>query len=455
MKDWIEACADGAYWIVNAQIVDPVADRVTEGALRVEAGRIAELVEGDPGSTDAMPVLDARGLHLAPGLIDMHVHLREPGFEHKETVASGAKAAASGGVTTIACMPNTQPVCDNGSVVRFIREQAARTGLCRVLPVGAITQGSASKQLADMGEMLAAGAVAFSDDGLPVTDAGLLRHAMEQSLGYDALLISHAEELALSKGGAMHEGEVSTRLGLKGIPREAEDIATDRDIRLAAMTGGRLHIAHVSSRNSVEIIRQAKAAGARVTAETAPHYLLLDHTALASYDTHKKMNPPIREREDQEALIEGLLDGTLDCIATDHAPHTEIDKDVEFAFAPNGVVGLETSLSAVITRLVDTELMSLPKAIALLSSEPAAILGLDGGRLEPGRPADLLLFDPEESWQVTGQALASKSKNTPFEGMILRGRARATFLGGRPVFVRDGGEEHWSPNPWSEASAVV
>jgi dihydroorotase len=296
--------------------------------------------------------------------------------------------------------------------------------------------------------------VAFSDDGLPVKDAGILRHAMEHALSWDALIISHAEEPSLSQGGIMHEGAVSTRLGLRGIPRESEDVAVDRDIRLAAMTGARLHIAHVSSGGAVDIIRRAKAAGVRVSAETAPHYLLLDDGALAGYDSHKKMNPPLRETRDQEALVAGLLDGTLDCVATDHAPHTEVDKDQELAYAPFGVVGLETSLAALITRLVKTGLMTLPAAVALMTSRPAEILRVEGGRLETGLAADLVLFDPDERWTVAGRELASKSKNTAFEGLAVSGRVRATFLGGRLVYMRtpaaeaaaaEGARESWHP----------
>ena len=454
MKDWVATSAAGEYWIENVRLIDPAAGREFPGALRVSAGRIADIAEGGRGAKASKGAIDGEGLCLAPGLIDMHVHLREPGYEHKETVATGSRAAARGGVTSMACMPNTDPVCDNGSVVRFIREQAEKAGLCRVLPVGAITKASKSEMLADFGEMLDAGAVAFSDDGRPVTDAGILRHAMEHALSWDALLISHAEELSLSQGGVMHEGAASTRLGLRGIPREAEDIGVDRDIRLAAMTGARLHIAHVSSANAVDIIRRAKAAGVRVSAETAPHYLLLDDGALVGYDSNKKMNPPLREPRDQAALVAGLLDGTLDCVATDHAPHTEIDKDQELAYAPFGVVGLETSLAALITRLVKTGLMTLTAAVALMTSRPAGILRLESGRLEVGQAADLALFDPDETWTVSGRELASRSKNTAFEGMTLSGRIRATFLGGRLVYQRvpagkagagAGLQESWHP----------
>jgi dihydroorotase len=460
MQQWLEKTQGGNFRIAGARIVDPVAGREFDGALDVAAGKIVAVHEGEPPAAAAgVSVLDAGGLCLAPGLIDMHVHFREPGQEDKETVETGSRAAARGGVTAVACMPNTDPICDNASVVRLIREQAARAGFCNVWPVGAITSGSKSEQLADIGEMLDVGAIAFSDDGRPVETSGLLRHAMELALSRDALLISHAEDLSLAKGGCMHEGAVSTRLGLKGIPREAEDIATDRDVRLAGMTGARLHIAHVASGASVEIIRRAKAAGIRVTAETAPHYLLLDHSALEGYDSHKKMNPPLRESSDQAALIEGLVDGTLDCVATDHAPHTEIEKEQELAYAPFGVIGLETLLPALITRLVGGGLMSLPAAVALVTSRPAAILGLEAGRLEPGLPADLCLFDPDEVWQAHGVEMASKSNNTPFEGMKLSGRVRGTFLGGYPVFMRtgieDGASESWIPRPWRAGAALA
>ncbi|MBN2171922.1 MAG: dihydroorotase [Candidatus Krumholzibacteriota bacterium] len=458
MQDWIDRCETGRFWIANARLVDPASERVVTGALHVADGRIAGRREGAaPEGGD--PVLDAGGLHLAPGLVDMHVHLREPGREDRETVATGSRAAARGGVTTMACMPNTDPPVDSGAMVRFVREKAAAAGLCRVLPVGAVTLGQAGRQLADLGEMHAAGAVAFSDDGLPVADAALLRHAMEHALTWDLLLISHAEEPALSQGGHMHEGAMATRLGLKGIPRESEDVAVDRDLRLAGMTGARLHIAHVSSRGAVDILRRAKAAGVRATAEVTPHHLLLTDADLADYDPHKKMNPPLREAADQEALVQGLLDGTLDCVATDHAPHTEVDKGQEFAAAPFGVTGLETALAAVLTRLVATGLMPLPRALALLTSRPAAILGIEAGRLDDGAPADLVLFDPAERWTVRGAETASLAANTAFEGMELTGRVRATFLGGRPIYLREAagastpGAEHWYPRPWREEAA--
>jgi len=454
MKDWNEICESGEFWIENVKVVDPEAGRVFEGALRIADGHIAEIRES--GAPESATALDGEGLHLAPGLIDLHVHLREPGFEEKETVRTGAMAAARGGVTTICSMPNTDPICDDGSKVAFIRARARQAGLCRVLPVGAITRGSDGKQLADLGEMHDEGAIAFSDDGWPVRDAGILRKAMQLGRAWDLLIMSHSEEASLSKGGQMHEGSVSSKLGLEGIPRESEEIAVDREVRLAKLTGARLHICHVSSGGSVDIIRRAKADGVRVTAETTPHYLLLDHGALSTYDSHKKMNPPLREKSDQESLVQGLIDGTLDAVATDHAPHTEIEKNVEFAYAPFGVTGLETSLAAVITRMVDTGLLDIPKALALMTSKPAAVIGVEQGRMAEGAPADLVLFDPDERWTVRGGETASRSDNTPFEGMELRGRVRATFLAGRPVFRRyteDGKSlESFTPNLAKQAA---
>ncbi|MBC8367382.1 dihydroorotase [bacterium] len=454
MKDWSEICKQGEFWLTKVKIVDPEAGRIFEGAVKVDGGLIAEVREG--AFAGEGKILDGEGLHLAPGLIDLHVHLREPGYEEKETVQTGAMSAARGGVTTLCSMPNTNPICDDGSKVAFIRARARQAGLCRVLPVGAITRGSDGKQLADLGEMHDEGAIAFSDDGWPVADAGIMRRAMELSRAWDLLIMSHSEEASLSRGGQMHEGSVSSRLGLEGIPRESEEIAVEREVRLAKMTGAKLHICHISSGGSVDIIRRAKAEGLRVTGETTPHYLLLDHSHVSTYDSHKKMNPPLREKIDQEALVQGLIDGTLDAVATDHAPHTEIEKNVEFAYAPFGVTGLETSLSAVITRLVEPGLLDLPAAVALMSSKPAAIIGVEQGRLVAGAPADLVLFDPTERWTVRGKETASRSDNTPFEGMELTGRVRATFLAGRPVFRRyeEDGEsrESFTPNLAKEAA---
>ncbi len=454
MKNWKELCESGAFWITNVKVVDPVAGRIFEGAVYVEKGLIAEVREG--AAPDDGALLDGEGLHLAPGFIDLHVHLREPGFEEKETVRTGAAAAARGGVTTICAMPNTNPVCDDGSKVAFIRARARQAGLCRVLPVGAITRGSDGAQLADLGEMHDEGAIAFSDDGRPVADAGIMRKAMDLGRAWDLLFMSHSEETSLSKDGHMHEGFVSAKLGLEGIPRESEEIAVEREVRLAKMTGSRLHICHVSSGGSVDIIRRAKSEGLRVTAETTPHYLLLDHSDVSTYDSHKKMNPPLREKSDQDALVQGLIDGTLDAVATDHAPHTQVEKNVEFAYAPFGVTGLETSFAALITRMVEPGLIELHEAVALMSSKPAGILGVDQGYLAEGAPADLVLFDPAETWTVHGRETVSRSDNTPFEGMRFTGRVRATFLAGRPIFRRyeEDGEslESFTPNLAKEAA---
>ncbi|MDP7022502.1 MAG: dihydroorotase [Candidatus Krumholzibacteria bacterium] len=442
MKNWLEVSSMDRWWVDNVKVVDPVADRVFDGSLCVQDGLIAELREG-PAPEDA-PRLDGEGLHLAPGLVDLHVHLREPGFEEKETIESGSRSAARGGVTTLCAMPNTNPVCDDGPRVSYILERSAQAGFAKVLPVGAITRGSEGRELADLGEMHYEGACAFSDDGRPVSDSGVMRRAMELGRTWDALIMSHSEERSLSEGGQVHEGAMSAKLGLEGIPREAESIAVDREVRLSRLTGARLHLCHLSSGSSVEILRRAKADGLKVTGETTPHYLLLDDSAIEGYDTHKKMNPPIREKSDQEALVAGLCDGTLDAVATDHAPHTEIEKNVEFAYAPFGVIGLETSLAAVLTRLYHSKLMELPRVLALMSSRPGAILGGNAGSLEPGSPADLCLFDPEEEWLVRAEDMASRSRNTAFEGMTLRGRVRATFLNGSPVYRRtmDEGKEN-------------
>jgi dihydroorotase len=454
VKNWNEVCESGEFWITNVKLVDPVAGRIFEGSVKVNEGLIAEVREG--AASEDGTLIDGEGLHLAPGFIDLHVHLREPGFEEKETVQTGAAAAARGGVTTICAMPNTSPVCDDGSKVAFIRARARQAGLCRVLPVGAITRGSDGKQLADLGEMHDEGAIAFSDDGRPVADAGIMRKAMDLGRTWDLLIMSHSEEASLSKDGHMHEGSFSAKLGLEGIPRESEEIAVEREVRLAKMTGSRLHICHVSSGGSVEIIRRAKSEGVRVTAETTPHYLLLDHSAVSTYDSHKKMNPPLREKSDQEALVQGLIDGTLDAVATDHAPHTQVEKNVEFAYAPFGVTGLETSFAALITRMVEPGLLELQDAVALMSSKPAAILGVEQGYLCEGAPADLVLFDPGETWTVQGKETVSRSDNTPFEGMNFTGRVRATFLAGRPVFRRyeEDGEslESFTPNLAKEAA---
>lgn len=382
---------------------------------------------------DTLPVdvviIDVTGKWITPGLIDMHVHLREPGQEYKETIASGARAAAAGGFTGVACMPNTSPVNDCASITRFIREQAASCD-ARVYPVGSISTASQGKKLADFGEMKAAGAVALSDDGLPVIDSQLMRRALEYSASHTMLVISHSEEGSLSRNGCMNEGATSTRLGLKGIPAAAESIMVYREIALTELTGVPVHIAHVSTAESVALIRSAKERGVRVTAETAPHYFTLTDEAVLGYDTNAKMNPPLRSARDREAIRKALADTTLDAIATDHAPHSILEKEVEFSTAANGIIGLETALPLTLA-LVGENIITPARLVELLSSRPAAILGVPGGSLIQGAAADITVIDPERLFNYTEESIVSTSKNSPFIGWSLRGKAVLTLLDGR------------------------
>jgi dihydroorotase len=371
-------------------------------------------------------------LVVAPGLIDMHVHLREPGEEYKETIETGTAAAARGGFTAVACMPNTKPVNDNSAVTRFILDQAARFGKARVYPVGAISQGSLGKTLSEYGELKETGCVAVSDDGWPVMNALLMRRALEYAKTFDLLVISHAEELDLRGEGVMHEGKVSVRLGLQGIPAAAEEIMVYRDIRLARLTGARLHIAHVSTAGSVAIIREAKMSEIGITAETAPHYFSLTDDAVVGFDTNAKVNPPLRSEWDRQAILEGLADGTLDAIACDHAPHSVLEKDVEFAEAAFGLIGLETSLGLSL-KLVHEGVLTVRQLIARMSTNPARILGIPGGTLAPGSPADITLIDPNREWTVDAAQFASKSRNCPFQGWNLKGKAVMTIVGGKII----------------------
>jgi dihydroorotase len=359
----------------------------------------------------------------------MHVHLREPGEEYKETIETGCRAAAAGGFTAVACMPNTNPVNDNSSVTRYICEKAA-TCSARVYPVGAISQESKGEKLAEYGEMKLAGAVALTDDGRPVVDSRLMRRAMEYASSHDLLIMSHAEELSLSRGGCMNEGEVSTRLGLRGIPAAAESIMVFREIALAELTGARVHISHVSTAQSLALISSAKARGVKVTAETAPHYFTLTEQAVLGYNTHAKMSPPLRTEQDRQAIRAALRDGTLDAIATDHAPHSILQKEVEFNLAANGIVGLETSLSLSLA-LVRDGLLEPSRLVELMSRAPARILGVAGGSLHLGAVADVTVIDPEKRFIFSVDKSFSKGKNTPFEGWNLQGKAVYTFLAGR------------------------
>ena len=378
-------------------------------------------------------VVDASGRLVVPGLIDMHCHLREPGFEYKEDIESGTRAAAAGGFTTVCCMPNTNPVNDSRSVTEFILRQAEKAGNCRVLPIGAITKGSKGAELAEMGDMAEAGCIAFSDDGKPVAGAEMMRRALEYSKIFGKTIVSHCEEPTLAAGGVMNEGTVSTRLGLRGIPNAAEDVMVARDISLAKLTGGRLHIAHVSTEGSVELIRRAKAEGVAVTAETCPHYFTLTEDKLLDYNTNFKVNPPLRTERDREAIIRGLADGTIDVIATDHAPHAASEKDVEFDLAPFGISGFETAL-ALSLRLADSGRLPLVDIIRKLTVTPAEALGLPAPEIKAGARADIAIIDPALKRTVAPETLLSKGRNTAFAGMELKGWPVCTICNGRVVW---------------------
>jgi dihydroorotase len=400
--------------------------------LLLEDGKIRE-IRPDIVADDVGRTVDAAGLLVVPGLIDLHVHFREPGQEYKETIQTGCEAAARGGFTAVCTMPNTVPANDGPEVTSYILEKARIANGVRVYPVAAISRGLLGKELCEFAALKAAGAVAVSDDGMPVRDARMMRRALEYAKGFDLLVMSHSEELSLSAGGAMNEGETATRLGLPGIPNAAESVAVMRDIALAELTGARLHIAHVSTAESVRAIREAKVLrGARVTAETAAHYFSLTDQAVENYNTHAKMNPPLRTERDREAIREALADGTLDAIATDHAPHAPLEKEVEFDRAANGVIGLETSLP-VSLKLVSDGLLSMEKLVTRMSIAPARILGIDN-RLTVGNPADLTLIDPDVAWKLDANDFASKGRNTPFDGWPVRGRAVATAVEGRFVW---------------------
>ncbi len=422
-----------AILLKNGRIIDPSRDMDLTGDLLIQEGEIAEVGPGLEGPEHAL-VVDLNNKWVVPALIDMHVHLREPGQEYKETIETGTRAAASGGFTKVACMPNTSPPNDNEGITRFILDRAREAGNCQVLPVAAVTMGQKGQGLTEFFDLLNAGAVAFSDDGVPVKKASVMRLALEYALNFDALIISHAEEPELSAQGCMNEGITSTRLGLKGIPNAAEDVAVFRDCCLAELTTARLHIAHVSTKGAVEIIRRAKEKGVRVTAETAPHYFSLTEEAVEGYNTFAKMNPPLRTEEDRRAIIEGLRDGTIDAIATDHAPHESLSKECEFALAANGIIGLETALPLALKVLLREEGFSPLEIARLMSQNPASILKVEGGSLEKGKRADVTVIDPELTFTLDQDSLFSKSFNSPFLGQSFRGRAILTIMEGKVTF---------------------
>jgi dihydroorotase len=422
--------------IRGGRVLDPASGLDELHDVLIEGDKIS--VVGPPGSLDAksaesLEVMDAAGLWVVPGFIDLHTHLREPGEEYKETILTGSQAAAAGGFTTICCMPNTKPVNDNSAVTDFILRRAAEADIVRVFPIGAISQGQQGEILAEYAELKEAGVVAVSDDGQAVTNSLLMRRALEYAQVFDLPVISHAEDRDLAGDGVMHEGVVSTRLGLREIPGAAEDIMVFRDCCLAALTGGRLHIAHVSTAGAVELVRQFKARGVQVTAEATPHHFTLTDEALENFDTNLKVNPPIRSSGDLAAIQQGLADGTIDAIATDHAPHSTIEKDVEFDYAAFGMIGLETALPLTL-RLVDQEILSPLEAIAKLTSNPAHVIGLDLGRLAPGYPADVTLIDPRSEFTVDVNQFRSKSKNSPFHGWDLKGKAVIVLRDGKVIF---------------------
>jgi dihydroorotase len=422
------------YLLKNGRLIDPVTRRDEETDIHIVDGKIVRIAKGL--SVPAAQVIELTGKVVAPGFIDIHVHLREPGFEYKETILTGCTAAAAGGFTAVCCMPNTNPPIDDESVVRFIKEKArkAMNGLVDVYPVAAVTKERKGEHLAPLAELAAAGAVAFSDDGDPVHDADIMRRALEYASMYDRPVIQHAQDMPMTKGGAMNEGYTATRLGIPGMPPVAEDAVLARDIQITKYTGARYHLAHMSTAGATAMMRAAKAEGLKVTCEVTPHHFSLTDEAVGGFDTNTKMNPPLRTKEDVEALKKGLKDGTIDVIATDHAPHSFDEKQVEFQSAPFGIVGLETALGLVVTELVDGGVLTLSQMIEKMSTNPRRIMNLPEIRIAEGQPANLTIFDPAAEWIVDTQAFKSKSKNSPFGGRKLTGK---------PVGVINNGEAYW------------
>jgi dihydroorotase len=423
--------------IANGYVIDP-SQGVNAGVdVFIEDGRVAALLGRGEQRPEGAEVFDATGLVVAPGFIDLHTHLREPGQEYKETIASGAAAAVAGGFTSVCAMPNTDPVNDNPAVTSFIVEQSQLVGLANVFPVGAITKGSKGEELAEMGEMKRAGIVAVTDDGRPVPSSGLMRRALEYARGFDLTVMDHCDDKTLAAGGVMHEGEWSLRLGLRGRPALAEESDAMRDCALAALTGARVHLAHVSTRGAVEAVRRAKERGAEVTCEVAPHHFALTDAACEGFDTNTKMNPPLRSAEHVEAVLEAIGDGTVDAIATDHAPHHADEKALEFDHAPFGITGLETAVGLAFDRLVQRGLIGLERLVELFSTNPARIFRLEGrGTFRPGSFGDVTVLDPELRWTFDASRSRSKSRNTPFDGWTFQGAAVATIVAGRLVYSR-------------------
>lgn len=421
--------------IANGHLIDPAANENTGINVLVENGRIAAWVRPGEALPEGCEIFDAAGMLVTPGFIDMHAHLREPGQEHKETIASGCAAAAAGGWTSICPMPNTNPVNDNAAITRYVIEQGERAGMANVFPIGAITKSSDGAELAEMGEMKSAGAVAVSDDGRPVPNAGIMRRAMQYARDFDLPVIDHCEDKSLAAGGVMHEGRISLLLGLKGMPALAEEIDAVRDILLAKETGAHIHIAHISTRGAIEAVRRAKNEGLPVTCEVAPHHFSLTDRAVEGYDTNTKMAPPLRSEEHLQAILDAIKDGTIDAIATDHAPHHRDEKALEFDRAPFGIIGLETAVGLAFNELVHKGVIGLSRLVELCSANPARILRLQGrGTLTAGSVADITIIDPDAKWTYINAESRSKSRNSPFDGWNFTGRAVATIVGGRIVY---------------------
>ena len=421
--------------IRNGHVIDPGRFNGKADVL-IEDGKIAavgaKLPVKDDNSSHAM-IIEAKGLWVCPGFVDLHVHLREPGFEYKETIATGARAAVAGGFTSVCCMPNTRPVNDSRSVTEFILRQAASAKQAHVFPIGAITKGSDGNELAEIGDLYEAGCVALSDDGRPVMQSLIMRRAMEYALAFNLPIIDHCEDLSLAEGGSMNEGLVSTELGLAGIPSAAEEVMVARNVTLAELTGARLHLAHVSTLGSVRLVREAKSRGLAVTAEACPHHFSLTEEAVRNFNTHAKMNPPLRTDADVQAVKEGLRDGTIDGIATDHAPHAVQEKQLQFDEAPFGIVGLETALPLVLN-LVEEGVLSSEQAISKLTCAPAQVFALPKGTLALGADADVVLIDPDHTWVVDPSRFQSKARNTPFTGWTMKGRVMKTIVSGEVVY---------------------
>jgi dihydroorotase len=420
--------------IKGGHLIDPANKKNGHFDLLINKGKI-EAVEpkGKIADISSGEIIDAKGAIVAPGFCDMHVHFREPGHEYKETIKTGSNSAAAGGFTTVAVMPNTSPVNDSRSVTEFILSQAKETSNINILPIGAITKGLKGEILSDMGELKEAGCIGYSDDGRPVSNSEIMRRALEYSKMFDLPCIQHSEVLELTQDGSMNEGIVSTELGLKGMPTEAEDIMVHRDICLLPKTGGRLHVAHISSGGSVDLVRQAKAKGLPVTCEVAPHHFTLTHDACRDYDTNAKMSPPLRAQSDLEMIKEGMSDGTIDIIATDHAPHDRVDKQVEFSKACFGIVGLETALPLTL-KMVDEKIISLEKAIDMLTYQPNQLFKLDKGTLSIGKAADITLFDEKMEYTINPSQFKSRSKNSPYKGWKVKGKVLRTMVNGKTIF---------------------